>query len=58
MTMTIQMIGKNNYIRYIVQWLYIHLLIIPQMMKIQSQIIIHIKDRERYMCQLKQIEKS
>ena len=46
---------KNIYIRYMVQQMYIHLLIIPQMIKI---LIIHIKDRERYMCQLIQIEKS
>ena len=31
---------------------------IPQMMKIQSQIIIHVNDREKYMHQLIQIEKS
>ena len=30
----------------------------PQMMKIQSQTIIHIKDREKYMCQQTQIEKN
>ena len=39
-----------------VQQTYIHLLIILQMMKIQSQIIIHTKDRERHMPQLIQIE--
>ena len=37
---------------------YIHLLIIPQMMKIQSQIIMHVKDREKYMCQQMQVEKN
>ena len=34
------------------------LLIILQMMKIQSQIIIHVKDRERHMLQQIQLEKT
>ena len=36
----------------------IHLQIILQMMKIQSQIIMHVKDREKYMCQWTQEEKN
>ena len=40
------------------KWVYIHLLIILQMRRIQSQIIILKKDREKYMHQWTQVEKN
>ena len=48
---------EDHLYQQMVQQTYIHLPIIPQM-KIQSQIIMHAKGREKYMCQQTQVEKN